>query len=168
MPRRITMTGDDARYTERRSAMVPDDGREIIMQGQRAQYEEVATESSPHFPLCRTEEEGRRHYELLVRGGFIARDTELDCWLYGLGYTTQQPVKWMPIEWTKNKQLAREALTALFQPLIGSKELTLSQLEQKTESVFTKGGEPLTLAKPRPEPSFDSDRLAEIFRPVSG
>ena len=73
MPRKITMTGDDARYTERRSAQMPDDGREILMEGKRAVYEELASENGPHFPLCRNEEEGRLHFEGLVRWGFIAR-----------------------------------------------------------------------------------------------
>ena len=167
MPRKITMKGDDARYTERRNAQLPDDGREILMEGKRAVYEELASESSPHFPLCRSEAEGRQHYEALVRGGFIARSTEMDCWLYAMGYSVNLPASPKPIEWMKNKQLAREMLQQAFGPLIETKELTVAQIEGLAESVFVKQGEPLKLAKPKPEPSFDSDSLKEIFRPKS-
>lgn len=167
MPRKITMKGDDARYTERRSAQMPDDGREILMEGKRAVYEELASENGPHFPLCRNEEEGRVHYEGLVRCGFIARGTEVDCWLYSMGYSANPPASQKPIEWLKNKQLAREMLQLVFAPLIESKELTTAQIEGLTESVFVKQGEPLKLAKPKPEPSLDSDKLKEIIRPKS-
>lgn len=165
MPRKITMTGDDARYTERRSAQMPDDGREILMEGKRAVYEELASESGPHFPLCRNEEEGRLHFEGLVRGGFIARTTEVDCWLYAMGYSANPPANPKPIVWMKNKQLAREMLQMVFAPLIETKELTVAQIEGLTESVFVKQDEPLKLAKPKPEPSLDSDLLKEIIRP---
>lgn len=45
MVRRIRMTGEHARYMERRNAQMPDDGREILMDGMFAQYEETAVQA---------------------------------------------------------------------------------------------------------------------------
>jgi len=47
MPRKITMKGDDARYTERRNAQLPDDGREILMYKDGKRVEDTSDEMLP-------------------------------------------------------------------------------------------------------------------------
>ena len=120
---------------------------------------------APHFPLNKPEEEGRRLYELLMLEHFMARDTELDCWLYTMGYSTQQPVEWKPIGWLKNVQLAQELLRGIHGNLIETKELTVQGMTDLAEQCFVKDGKPLKLAKYKAEPSVDSDVLQKFFRP---
>lgn len=42
MARKITMRGDQAQYIERRAKDMPDDDREIVMEGEHARYREYA------------------------------------------------------------------------------------------------------------------------------
>jgi hypothetical protein len=167
MARRIIQKGDNAVYIEHRTQNVEDDGREIIQEGASPRYEEHAGTAAPHFPLNKPEEEGRRLYELLIRGHFVARDTEMDCWLYTMGYSTQLPAEWKPIQWMKNVQLAQEMLRGIYGNLLDSREMTLNSISALAERCFEKDGKPLKLAKNKPEPSFDSDRLKDFFRPSS-
>ena len=85
MARRIIQRGNNALYVERRAQNVEDDGREVIQEGENPRYEEYAGTVAPHFPLNKSEEEGQRLYELLIREHFMARDTEMDCWLFTMG-----------------------------------------------------------------------------------
>ncbi len=165
MPRRIKITGQRARYIERRAVNIQDDEREIIMEGEEAQYEEYAGVTAPHFPLNGQETEGTQLYEQLVRHHFISSNTELDCWLYVMGYTTQQPAEVKPIQWLKNVQLAQELLRGIFAGQLDNHELTMNRLMELTEQCFVKDDKPLKLAKNKPVPSTDSDLIQTILRP---
>lgn len=165
MARRIIQRGNNALYVERRAQNVEDDGREVIQEGENPRYEEYAGTVAPHFPLNKTEEEGQRLYELLIREHFMARDTELDCWLFTMGYSKQQPAQWKPIQWLKNVQLAQELLRGIHGNLLETKELTVQGMTELAEQCFVKDGKPMKLAKYKAEQSWDSDMLQKFFRP---
>lgn len=164
MARRIIQRGSNALYIERRAQNVEDDGREVIQEGENPRYEEYAGTQAPHFPLNKQEEEGRKLYELLVREHFISHNTEIDCWLYTMGYSTSQPAEWKPIQWLKNVQLAQEMLRGVHGNLLGSKELSVQGLSEKAEQCFVKDGKPLKLSNYKAESSWDSDLLRNFFR----
>ena len=140
MARRIIQKGNNALYVERRAQNVEDDGREVIQEGENPRYEEYAGTVAPHFPLNKTEEEGQRLYELLIREHFMARDTEMDCWLFTMGYSKQQPAQWKPIQWLKNVQLAQELLRGIHGNLLETKELTVQGMTELAEQCFVKDG----------------------------
>lgn len=165
MTRKITLKGNHAQYIERRSVNMDDDGREVILEDENPRYEEYAGVQAPHFPLNKSEEEGKCLYELLVREQFIARTTEMDCWLYVMGYSAQQPAEVKPIAWLKNVQLAQEMLRGVHGNLLESKELTVNGMTELAEQCFTKDGKPMKLAKFKAENSWDSDLLQKFFRP---
>lgn len=165
MSRNIKMTGDHAHYVEKRSTATPDDGREIVMVGDHVLYEEIAAAESPHFPMAGNEDEGRRLYRLLTENQFIARDTSLACWLYTMGYSTEQPPGLKPIEWQKNVQLAQVMLLGVYADKIEKKEMTKAAMKTIAERCFTKNGKPLRLAKFKAELSTDNDLLENFFRP---
>ena len=166
MARKITIIGRNAQYIERRGAnATPDNDREIMLEGEDARYEEYSGVQAAHFPLNKSEEDGRRLYELLIREQFIARDTEMDCWLYRMGFSVRQPAEVKPIAWLKNVQLAQEMLRGVHGNLLLSKELSVSGMNELAEQCFTKDGKPLKLAKFKAEVSWDSDILKNFFRP---
>ena len=160
MARKITIIGKNAQYIERRGAnATPDNDREIMLEGEDARYEEYSGVQAAHFPLNKSEEDGKRLYELLIREQFIARDTEMDCWLYRMGFSVRQPAEVKPIAWLKNVQLAQEMLRGVHGNLLLSKELSVSGMNELAEQCFTKDGKPLKLAKFKAEVSWDSDIL---------
>ena len=165
MARRIIMSGPEAVYVEHRGVAVPDDDREIRMEGAGARYEEHSAAVAPHFPLTEDREQGMRVYQALINGGFIASDTCEQSWLYVMGYSAVQPSQVRPVEWLKNVQLAREMLETRHAALIESGQLKKSDMERLATQCFTRGGEPLKLAKPKAQLSCDSDALQSILRP---
>ena len=130
MARRIIMSGPEAVYVEHRGAAVPDDDREIRMEGAGARYEEHSAAVAPHFPLAEDREQGMRVYQALINGGFIASDTCEQSWLYVMGYSAVQPSQVRPVEWLKNVQLAREMLETRHAALIESGQLKKSDMER--------------------------------------
>lgn len=167
MTRKILLRGTNARYSEHRQKGFDDDEREIVMEGDNVHYEELSTAATPHFPAANSEEEGRRLYQMLVSKQFIARDTDMACWLYTMGYSMEQPPEVRPIVWLKNVQLAQVMLRGVFGQLIEQKRLTIASMTMLAEQCFEKDGKPLRLAKYKAEPSIDNDLLQAFFRPSS-
>lgn len=163
--RKITLRGDNARYTERRNGAMTDDNREILLEGTNVHYTEQWAPQAPHFPLLEgQEQQGRDLYTLLVEKQFIAGDTDVDCWLYTMGYTAAEPAEVRPIEWLKNVQLAQVMLRGVFSHQIEQRQLSVDALMALAEKCFTKDGKPLHLSKFRAEISTDNDLLQAFFR----
>ena len=167
MGRRIIMTGDEAQYIERRGANATADDREIRMEGRRARYEEHMGAQAPHFPLNSDEAVSRQWFDFLVSKGFVGRDTELDCWLYLMGFSSTQPCEVKPVEWLKTVETARLMLCRVHGNLLASKELTVVRMKELASQCFTKQGEPLKLAKPRKESSLDADEIENFVPTIS-
>lgn len=122
---------------------------------------------NPHFPLNRSEEEGRQWYEFLVKGGFIADDTTLGCWQYYMGFSVEQPEELRPITWLKTVETARMMIRKVHGNLIDAKKLSVVKMEELASKCFTKQGEPLKLAKPKKEISADADEIANFLPTIS-
>jgi len=166
MARKIIMTGDEAQYIEHRGAnALPDDDREIRMEGLHARYEENTAAQAPHFPINNSEAAGRQWFDFLIRQGFIAPDTEMSCWLYQMGFATEQPADVRPIEWLKTVETARLMLVKINGEALEQKQLTMARMGELAASCFTKQGKKLKLAKPRKEYSADADAI-ENFVPT--
>ena len=162
MARKIIMTGDEAQYIERRGANSVDDDREIRMEGKHARYEENGGAQSTHFPHQGSEEAGRQWFEFLIGRGFIAPDTEQDCWLFQMGFSVNQPAEVRPVEWLKTVETARLMLYKVCDGLLASGSITKSRIGELASKCFTKQGEPLKLAKPRKENSIDVDAIEQF------
>ena len=165
MARKIIMTGEEARYIERRGANSTDDDREIRMEGRLARYEENSAAQPTHFPQNHDEAFGKQWFDMLVANGFIDRNSELDNWLYLMGFSSNLPAEVVPIEWLKTKETARLMITKVHANLLATKELTVGAIGKLTSQCFTHKGAPLELAKPKKEYSADVD-LIEKFLPT--
>ena len=163
MARKIIMTGDEAQYIERRGAGSVADDREIRLEGRHARYEEHIGAEAAHFPQNHNEEVGRQWFDFLIARGFIERDSELDVWLYQMGFSSSQPAEVKPIAWLRTVETARMMLTKIHGNLLESKQLTVVRMKELAAKCFTKQGEPLRLAKPKKENSADADEIANFF-----
>ena len=141
-------------------------GAQIIVknEGTVAYHQHAATAGDiQHFPLEGSVAQGRRVFQQLIDEGFIADDTDENSFMFCMGYSSEMNGEVKPITWLKNKQLAREFVTMKNQKAIGSGQLKIAVMEKITERVFVMDGKPLKLAKNKPAPSFESDRLKEII-----
>ncbi len=123
--------------------------------------------ASPHFPLTGSEEEGKQWFDYLVSKGFIANDTELACWLYVMGFSSQQPLQLKPIAWLKTVETAQMMIRKVHANLLNTKQLTVAKMYELASQCFTKQGEPLRLSKPKKEYSQDADDIEEFLPTVS-
>ncbi len=160
------MTGEEAQYIERRGANSVDDDREIRMEGRHARYEESMAAQASHFPVNGNEAVGKQYFDFLVKGGYIAADTEIGCWQYVMGFSTEQPTDIRPIEWLKTLETARLMFNKVFGEMIDNKLITKARISELAKQLFCKDGKPLVLAKPRKEYSIDADNI-ENFLPTS-
>ena len=167
MARKIIMTGEEAQYIERRGANAVADDREICMEGRHARYEEHSGASAQHFPHNHNEAVGKQWFDFLMAKGFIERDSELDSWLYQMGFSSSQPAEVRPIGWLKTVETARLMLTKVHGNLLESKQLTVVRMNELASQCFTKQGEPLKLAKPRKELSADADEIEKFLPTIS-
>ena len=168
MARRIIMTGDEAQYIERRGASAQtDDDREIRMEGLHARYEECSVAQVVHFPVNNSEAVGKQWYDFLIRVGFIAPDTEMSCWQYLMGFSTNQPADIKPIEWMKTVETARLMLVKVNSELLAKKQITVARMGELAAQCFTKQGQSLKLAKPRKELSADADAIENFIPTIS-
>ena len=165
MGRKIIMTGDEAQYIERRGANTIVDDREIRMEGKFARYEENSVSQAVHFPVNSNEVAGKQWFDFLIKNGFIAPDTEVACWLYVMGFSTDQPLDVRPIEWMKTLETARMMLYKVYGDMLNAKTISKSRIKELAQQCFTKKGEPLVLAKPKRENSLDADAI-ENFLPT--
>ena len=166
MGRKIIMTGEEAQYIEIRATGAVADDREIRMNGQRARYEEHAGAEMAHFPKNHNEAVGKEWFDFLVARGFIEQTSELDNWLYLMGFSSKQPHEVRPIGWMKTVETARLMLAKVHGNLLETKLLTAARIKELAAQCFTKQGMPLKLAKPRKELSMDADAI-EHFLPTS-
>ena len=167
MARKIIMTGEEARYIERRGANSTDDDREIRMEGRLARYEENSAAQPTHFPQNHDEAFGKQWFDMLVANGFIDRNSELDNWLYLMGFSSNLPAEVVPIEWLKTKETARLMITKVHANLLATKELTVGAIGKLTSQCFTHKGAPLELAKPKKEYSADVDVIEKFLPTIS-
>ncbi|MCR5315670.1 MAG: hypothetical protein K6E52_07235 [Bacteroidaceae bacterium] len=165
MARKIIMTGDEARYIERRGANAVADDREIRMEGCHARYEENSAAQPAHFPQNHSEAIGKQWFDMLVANGFIERDSELENWLYLMGFSSLQPNEVVPITWLKTKETARMMVTKIHSNLLDTNILTVGMIGKLTSQCFIYKGAPLELSKPKKENSVDAD-LIENFLPT--
>ena len=154
MARKIIMTGDEVQYIERRGANSMADDREIHMEGKHVRYEENGGAQATHFPQN-------------IAKGFIERDSELDCWLYLMGFSSSQPTEVKPIAWLKTVETARMMLRKVHGNLIDAKKLSVVKMEELASQCFIKQGEPLKLAKPKKEISADADEIENFLPTIS-
>ena len=166
MARKIIMTGEEAQYIERRGANAVADDREIRMEGKHARYEEHNGAQAAHFPQNHNEAVGKQWFDFLIAKGFIERDSELDSWLYLMGFSSSQPSEVKPIAWLKTVETARMMIRKVHGNLIEAKVLSIVKMDELASLCFTKQGEPLKLSKPRKEISADADEIAN-FLPTS-
>ena len=122
--------------------------------------------ASPHFPLNKSEEEGKQWFDYLVSKGFIAKDTELECWLYLMGFSSRQPSQVKPVAWLKTVETAQMMIRKVHGNLLNTKQMTVSRMYELASECFTKQGEPLRLSKPKKEHSQDADDI-EKFLPTT-
>ena len=162
------MTGEEAQYIERRGANAVADDREIRMEGRHARYEEHVGGQATHFPQNHNEAVGKQWFDFLIAKGFIERDSELDSWLYQLGFSTSQPAEVKPIVWLRTVETARLMLTKIHGNLLESKQLSVVRMNELASKCFTKQGEPLKLAKPKKEYSADADEIEKFLPTISG
>jgi len=167
MARKIIMTGDEVQYIERRGANTVTDDREIHMEGKHVRYEELSGAQATHFPQNHNEAVGKQWFDFLVAKGFIERDSELDSWLYLLGFSSSQPAELKPIAWLRTVETARLMLTKIHGNLLESKQLTVVRMNELASKCFTKQGEPLKLAKPKREFSADADEIENFLPTIS-
>lgn len=87
MNRTVKMTGREVQYEEVRSGTVPDDGREIVMEGDKVRYREVAgvaaveeqtvvaevetTATAGALPECLATERALGYWQQLREAGFV-------------------------------------------------------------------------------------------------
>ena len=167
MARKIIMTGDEVQYIERRGANSMADDREIRMEGKHVRYEENGDVQATHFPQNHNEAVGKQWFDFLIAKGFIERDSELDCWLYLMGFSSSQPTEVKPIAWLKTVETARMMLRKVHGNLIDAKKLSVVKMEELASQCFIKQGEPLKLAKPKKEISADADEIENFLPTIS-
>ena len=167
MARKIIMIGDEAQYIERRGANSVADDREIRMEGKHVRYEEQGSAQSTHFPQNHNEAVGKQWFDFLIAKGFIERDSELDSWLFQMGFSSGQPAEVKPIAWLRTVETARMMLTKIHGNLLESKQLTVVKMNELASKCFTKQGEPLKLAKPKKEISADADEIENFLPTIS-
>ena len=167
MARKIIMTGEEAQYIERRGANAAADDREIRMEGKHARYEEHNGAQATHFPQNHNEAVGKQWFDFLIAKGFIERDSELDSWLYLMGFSSSQPSEVKPIAWLKTVETARMMIRKVHGNLIDAKVLSIVKMGELASQCFTKQGKPLRLSKPRKEISADADEIANFLPTTS-
>ena len=106
-------------------------------------------------------------FDFLIAKGFIERDSELDCWLYLMGFSSSQPTEVKPIAWLKTVETARMMLRKVHGNLIDAKKLSVVKMEELASQCFIKQGEPLKLAKPKKEISADADEIENFLPTIS-
>jgi hypothetical protein len=141
----------------------------IVESGAKVVYQEQGelVRDVPHFPLQKNEHVGRQWFEFLVEKGFVTPDTELSCWLFLMGFSTAQPSEVRPIEWMKTVETARMMLCKVFADMIEAKTITKARIRELASQCFTKQGEPLRLAKPKAENTWDAKAIADFLPTVS-
>ena len=132
--------------------------RKIIMTGEEAQYIERRGANAAADD---------REIRMEGRHARYERDSELDSWLYQLGFSTSQPAEVKPIAWLRTVETARLMLTKIHGNLLESKQLSVVRMNELASKCFTKQGEPLKLAKPKKELSADADEIANFLPTIS-
>jgi len=146
----------------------------FVESGAKVVYKEVtAIRNAEHsvpsarFPASIGYEHGAEVLILLKERGFVPSSTDPSVFLYQMGCTDECPQQLGPIVWLKNKQLLREMLELWFRRLIADKALSKARIEEICPQVFVgEDGLQLSLAKPKPVPSLESDELKKFFATV--
>lgn len=125
--------------------------------------ETVSKDRHAHFPPCMDENRGVSLYRFLIQRGMIEATTDETSFLYLMGCIADSPENLKQIEWLSTKQLLREMLEGAVSPLLKDRHFKKADIERLVPLCFTQGGEPLSLAKPKPVPSIDSDALENFF-----
>lgn len=132
-----------------------------------AKEPEPEDESIPHFPLIGNRKKGSELYEDLIVKGFINRDTKKDCWLYVMGFSTEKPEEFKPIDWLVSKELARSLIEKVYDGVRKEGIVTLARLEELVKICFIRRGQPLKLNSRKPYTSDMSDKLDKILKDFS-
>lgn len=137
----------------------------FVESGAKVVYQEVNTQATtaPHFPLNNTEKEGRQWFQFLVGKGFIAADSDQSSWLYLMGFSSNQPEVVKLVAWQKTVETARLMLCRIH----GNLKLPYPKMKELASQCFTKQGQPLRLAKPKKENSWDAKAIEDFLPTVS-
>ena len=130
-------------------------------------YSGDSEKQSTHFPLNKSEDEGRQWYDFLIGKGFIANDTEQACWLYMMGFSNTMPSELKPIAWLKTVETARLMIRKVHGNLLNNKQLSVARMAELASQCFTKQGAPLKLSKPKKEYSQDADDIENFLPTIS-
>lgn len=116
------------------------------------------------FPHCRTNDQGNNTLSFLIEKQFIPKETDTMSYLYLMGCTDERPSNISHIKWLKTKQLLREMLELWLKPLFDEKSFKKADMERKCPQIFVyKKNNKMKLAKNKPNPSTDSDKLFKFF-----
>lgn len=157
---------------ERRKVLMMEKDAEIIgnkiesslTQGQKPTSD---SPSIPHMPLNgRSEAYGRELCRLLVLEGFLAADTDMDSWLYVMGFPVSQPKTIKPIEWLKNQQLARIMFKTVAGDMMKTTRIS-AKYSNIIEASFVHKNKKLNAKSWKNEPGLDDKPLMDIFRQIS-
>ena len=138
--------------------------------GTMTNHQHAAAEGSAvaaRFPASLGYEQGMAVLDALKEQGFVPASTNPSEFLYQMGCTDECPAQLHPVVWLKTKQLLREMLEFWYRQLITDKALSKARIEEICPRVFVnQNGLQLSLAKPKPVPSIESDDLRNIFATI--
>ncbi len=117
----------------------------------------------------RDAEFGRRLYELVRGLGLMDASMPLDGFLYQMSLSDAMPAAGLkPIPWIGTKQHLREVLQGVYDSQLRCQSLTMAAVERQVLEVFVdKDGKKMSLAKPKPVPSRESDAISDFFATLS-
>jgi hypothetical protein len=102
-------------------------------------------------------------YDLLKKDKFIPDDTDRDGFIWAFGGKNDKYTDFK-IKWLNNKQILRELVIPLEHPDIKIK----ADYERLVPLVFIDDkNNPITLAKNKPVPSLESDKIKEILKKIA-
>lgn len=116
------------------------------------------------FPQNSNWRQGQDLFDLLLAGHFIDATTDIDNWMWTMGYSPQKPQQLQPIKWLKTKAQLRVMLDGVLTALAPDNAMKVTDMERLVPQCFVnKDGNPLYLSKPKAEFSEEMDQLKDFF-----
>ena len=108
--------------------------------------------------------QGQDLFNLLLKGSFIAAGTNIDNWLWIMGYSPKAPQHLQPIMWLKTKEQLRTMLNGVLTAKNLDSPMKVADMERLVPQCFVdKDGSPLHLSKSKAEYSEEIDQLKGFF-----
>ena len=122
------------------------------------------TKDGGRFPQNTNWRQGQDLFNLLLNGSFIAAGTNIDNWLWTMGYSPKAPQHLQPIQWLKTKEQLRTVLNGVLTANNLDSPMKVADIERLVPQCFIdKDGSPLHLSKPKTEISREMDLLKGFF-----